>query len=203
MLPKSHKIVYTIYVIWWAIMAINPKYPADWLLENLLVFLCFPLIIWLDRRHHYTLPSIILLLIFASFHSLGSHYTYSEMEHFNFITEFFGFERNHYDRLVHFLFGFLLFHLFFEMIAEYTVSLRAALLFTLMTITSISTLYEIVEWLVAITLHPELGHAFLGSQGDIWDAQKDTVLAMIGATLHLFLHPHYKTLMERRKPTDV
>ena len=100
-MPKSHKLVYAIYVLVWIIMAINPKYPQDWLLENVLVFLVFPFIVWMDKKHNYSLLSIILLLMFASLHSLGSHYTYAEMEHFDGITQFFGFERNHFDRLVH------------------------------------------------------------------------------------------------------
>ena len=74
-MPKSHKLVYAIYVIVWIIMAINPKYPQDWLLENVLVFLVFPFIVWMDKKHNYSLLSIILLLIFASLHSLGTHYT--------------------------------------------------------------------------------------------------------------------------------
>ena len=80
--------VYALYVVVWAYMAIDPKYPDDWLLENILVFLIFPFIVWMDKKHHYSLTSIILLLIFASLHTLGSHYTYAEMEHFNAISHF-------------------------------------------------------------------------------------------------------------------
>ncbi|MGC9351895.1 MAG: DUF2238 domain-containing protein, partial [Sulfurovum sp.] len=123
-MPKSHKIVYSIYVLVWIIMAINPKYRADWLLENILVFLIFPFIVWMDSRHRYSLFSIVLLLIFASLHSLGSHYTYAEMEHFDVTSKFFGFERNHFDRVVHFLFGLLVFRILFEMITYGISSLK-------------------------------------------------------------------------------
>ena len=140
-MPKSHKLIYAIYVIAWIIMAINPKHPQDWLLENVLVFFFFPFIIWMDKRHYYSLLSISLLLIFASLHSLGSHYTYAEMEHFNAITQFFGFERNHFDRLVHFLFGLLTFRMIFEMITPNVVTVKMTLLFTLTMILSISTFY--------------------------------------------------------------
>jgi putative membrane protein len=193
-MPLSHKIVYVVYLLFWIIMAIDPKYRADWLLENILVFIFFPFIIRMDSRYRYSLLSIILLLIFASLHSLGSHYTYAEMEHFDTITQLFGFERNHYDRVVHFLFGFLLFRLFFEMIIIHVTHWKAALIFTVMTVLSISAIYEIIEWLVAIMINPELGHAFLGSQGDIWDAQKDTLVAFIGALLNLIGYRSYKQL---------
>ncbi len=76
-MPKSHKLVYALYVVVCIVMAINPKYPDAWLLENALVILIFPFIIWMDNKHHYTLTSIILLFLFASLHSLGSHYTVS------------------------------------------------------------------------------------------------------------------------------
>ena len=148
----------------------------------------------MDHKHHYTLPSLISLLIFASLHSLGSHYTYAEMEHFNAITEFFGFERNHFDRFVHLLFGLLVFRILFEMIASYTVSIKSALLFTLTMIISISTFYEMLEWLAAVILHPELGMAFLGTQGDVWDAHKDTSLAMLGALINIAFYQSYKHL---------
>ena len=193
-MPKSHKLVYAIYVVVWIIMAINPKYPQDWLLENVLVFLVFPFVVWMDKKHTYSLLSIILLLIFASLHSLGSHYTYAEMEHFNTITQFFGFERNHFDRFVHFLFGLLTFRIMFEMITPSVVTVKVALLFTFTMILSISTFYEVLEWLAAVILHPELGMAFLGTQGDVWDAQKDTISAMIGALINMAFYQNYKHL---------
>jgi len=88
-------------------MAIDPKYRADWLLENVLIFIFFPFIIWMDRKHQFTFLTMVFLLLFASLHSLGSHYTYAEMEHFNVISQFFGFERNHFDRVVHLAYLFL------------------------------------------------------------------------------------------------
>ena len=198
-MPKSHKVVFTIYIIVWTIMAINPKYPQDWLLENVLVFIFFPFIFLMDKKYHYTLPSLVLLLIFASLHSLGSHYTYAEMEHFNAITHFFGFERNHFDRVVHFLFGLLVFRILFEMISSSATTLKTALLFTLTMVISISTFYEMLEWLAAVILHPELGMAFLGTQGDVWDAHKDTALAMIGALINSVFYQSYKHLWLLKK----
>ena len=194
-MPKSHKLIYAIYVLVWIIMAINPKYPQDWLLENVLVFLVFPFIVWMDKKHNYSLLSIILLLIFASLHSLGSHYTYSEMEHFDAITQFFGFERNHFDRLVHFLFGLLLFRILFEMITPGIATVKTALLFTFTMIISISALYEIIEWFAVIIFHPELGSAFLGTQGDVWDSQQDTLVATIGALINMAFYKNYKKLL--------
>jgi putative membrane protein len=200
-MPKSHKIIYALYIIFWTIMAIDPKYPADWLLENVLIFIFFPFIIWMDKKLNFTLLTMIFLLIFASLHSLGSHYTYAEMEHFNGISQFFGFERNHYDRLVHFLFGLLLFRVLFEMIIESVSSVKTALFFTVTLILAISTLYELLEWLAVIVFQPELGMAFLGIQGDIWDAHKDSALAFLGALVNIIFYKSYQKLWESKKMT--
>jgi putative membrane protein len=202
-MPKSHKLVYALYVVVWIIMAINPKYPQDWLLENVLIFIFFPFLFFMDKKYNYTLLSIIFLLIFASLHSLGSHYTYAEMEHFDVITQFFGFERNHFDRLVHFLFGLLTFRVLFEMITEGTNTVKTALLFTFTMIVSISTVYELLEWLAAVILRPDLGMAFLGTQGDVWDAHKDTALATAGALVNIAFYQSYKHLWLSKRHQDL
>lgn len=198
-MEKSHKIIYGIYILIWIIMAINPKYPEDWLLENILVFLFFPFVLWSDIKYKYTLLSIFFLLIFASLHSLGSHFTYAQMEYFNFITQFFGFERNHFDRVVHFLFGLLVFRILFEIITVYSNSVKSSLFFTFSLVVCIATIYELLEWLAAVTFYPELGMAFLGTQGDIWDAHKDTLLACIGAFINIIFYKHYKKLWSLKR----
>ncbi len=197
MMPKSHKIIYALYIVVWILSAINPKYPQDWLLENVLVFIFFPTVVWLDLRYRFTDLSLILLLIFASLHSLGAHYTYAEMEYFKPIMQFFGLERNHFDRVVHFLFGLLTFRIIFELITPKVKSWGAALFFTFMTIAGISAIYELIEWGAAVILHPDLGMAFLGTQGDIWDAHKDMLMAKIGAAINLLLYPYYKRFFLR------
>jgi len=175
-------------------MAIDPKYPSDWLLENVLVFLFFPFLVWMDFKHHFSVVALSMLLVFASLHSLGSHFTYAEMEYFDFITKWMGFERNHFDRVVHFLFGLLVFRTLFELVAIKIKTFRAAMFFTFTLVLSISTLYEIIEWLAAIIFHPELGIAFLGTQGDVWDSQKDTVAACLGAMLNLLFYRKYRDI---------
>ena len=202
-MPGSHKIVYAVYLIIWAILAINPRYRDDWLLENVLVVIVFPTVIWLDRRYRFSLTGIILLLVFASLHSLGSHFTYSEMEYFDPVTHFFGFERNHFDRVVHFLFGLLVFRLLFELLAPGGRRIGTALLFTFTLIVTISTLYEMLEWFAAIIFHPELGIAFLGTQGDVWDSQKDMIAAMLGALINLAFYKRYEKLLDRSRHKEV
>ena len=177
--------IYILYLIVWAFLAINPKYPDDWLLENILIFIFFPIILWLDKKYSFTLFSVISLLVFGIFHSIGAHYTYSQMPHFDVVTQIFEFERNHFDRLVHFLFGLLLFRPILEIVTAYLGRRKIALFFTFSLIVTIATLYEILEWFAAMIFNPDLGVAFLGAQGDVWDAQQDIVIAIIGALINV------------------
>ncbi len=187
-MPKSHKILYFIYIVIWIISAIDPKYPSDWLIENILVITLFPVVIWLDTKYRLSFWALFMLLVFASLHSLGAHFTYAKMSYFDVITHMFGFERNHFDRVVHFLFGALVFRTFFEIISHYVTKKRVTLIFTFTLIVSISTLYEILEYFAAVIFHPELGIAFLGTQGDVWDAQKDTIAAISGAVINIMIY---------------
>ena len=197
-MPRSHQLIYGIYIIIWTIMAIHPKYPEDWLLENILVFLFFPFLIWMDLKYSFSVVALSMFLVFASLHSLGSHFTYAKMEYFDVITNWMGFERNHFDRVVHFLFGLLLFRIFFEIVMSYAKTFRSAIFFTSTLILSISMLYEIIEWLAEIIFHPELGIAFLGTQGDVWDAQKDNIAAFLGTLLNLIFYRTYKDIYHKK-----
>ena len=183
LIPQSHKILYIVYVLVWIVLAIDPVYREDWFLENILVFLFFPLLIFLDRKYQLSFMAIFLFLIFAICHGVGAHFTYAEMKYFDFITDFFGFSRNHYDRVVHFLSGLLLFKFFLEIIYHHVKRYKASIVFTFCVIVSIAAVYEIVEWWAAALFHPELGASFLGAQGDIWDAQKDILVAILGALI--------------------
>lgn len=80
------------------------------------------------------------------------------------------------------------------MLSNAATTARATLFFTFTVIVFISTLYELLEWLVAVLFHPELGMAFLGTQGDVWDAHKDTALAMTGALINMAFCRSYTTL---------
>jgi putative membrane protein len=124
-----------------------------------------------------------MLFIFFVLHGIGAHYTYSEMPWFSPITQFFGFERNHYDRLIHFLFGFLLFLPFYELFLSFQKSKRNTLLLTLAFLFAVSGMYEVIEWIATEVTHSELGTAFLGMQGDPWDSQKDMLLCYVGSSL--------------------
>ena len=168
----------------WIWAAINPVFPHDWLLENYLVFLFVPVILVLGHYFKLSKVSYTLITLFMILHVIGSHYTYEHVPFGNTLRDMFGGERNMYDRLVHFLCGFLLFYPMREMFMRLArVKGFWSYLLPIDMLGSFSALYEIIEWLAARNVDPAAGLAFLGSQGDIWDAQKDMLLAILGACL--------------------
>lgn len=185
-MPNKRLLFYS-YIVIWGLLAIAPRYRDDWLLENILVFIGVPLVIYLDRRFSFSPLAALCLFIFLSLHAVGSHYTYSETPLFTLLSTISHLERNHFDRIVHFLFGFLLFVPLLDLFRHLAASARLRLVVTVLVLFCSSGIYEILEWLASEITHPELGIAFLGTQGDVWDAQKDMVLAHIGSLLALLL----------------
>ena len=172
------------YGVFWAALAIEPKHRADWLLENLLVF-AFAGFLFLTRK---TIPfstvSYCLMTAFLALHAVGAHYTYSETPIGYWIQDWLSQDRNHYDRFIHFGFGLLMFYPVRELVTLTTrVRGAAASIFAYCGIVFFSTVYEILEWVTAQIVSPETAMAFLGTQGDVFDAQKDSALAMIGALI--------------------
>lgn len=174
-------------VVWfWA--AIDPVYPHDWLLENYLVFIFVPLILVTARYFKLSNVSYTLITLFMILHVIGSHYTYAEVPFGYTLQNWIGAERNMYDRLVHFSYGFLLAYPMREVFVRLTKAKGFWGYYLPLDITlSFSAVYEIIEWWTARNVSSDAGIAFLGAQGDIWDAQKDMLMAGIGATIAMFI----------------
>ena len=170
------------YALVWISTAIKPFDRQDWLLENFLVFLALPAMVVLFRRRLLSNVSYALLFVFLTLHAIGAHFTYTEMPLGNLLRDNLNWSRNHYDRVVHFAFGLLVAYPVREVLVG--LGLRRRVLSGVVAIHVVmawSGLYEVVEGLVAHLVNPELGAAFNGIQGDIWDAQKDMSLALTGA----------------------
>ena len=181
-----HVFLLAIFAAVWGWAAIEPRYPQDWLLENYLVFAFVPLILLAARHYRLSSLSCTLVTVFLLLHVVGSHYTYSEVPLGFTLQHWFDAERNMYDRLVHFSFGLLLAYPFQEVFMRATtVNGGWTYVLPLQGVMSFSFTYEIIEWRVAERVDPAAGLAFLGAQGDLWDAQKDMALAVVGAVIAL------------------
>ncbi|TKR57133.1 DUF2238 domain-containing protein [Allopusillimonas ginsengisoli] len=190
------RIVAIAYLVLWASLAIAPYDRADWLLENALVAALFLALWGMRRKFRFSNVSLILIIVFLALHAVGSHYTYSEVPYDQWwqamtghtLNSIFGWERNHYDRLVHFSYGLLLAYPIREFFLR-VVEVRGfwAYFLPLDVTLSTSALYELIEWAAAEVFGGELGMQYLGTQGDIWDSHKDMALAALGALIAMLI----------------
>ncbi len=174
-----------VFLAVWAVCAISPHSREDWLLENLVTFVGVPTAVVSFRRFRFSDRSYVQATIFLILHSIGAHYTYSLVPLGDWVGGALGLARNHFDRVVHFSFGLLMMRPMRELGFRRDPKLGrfAKLYFSTAGIGLWSMIYEIVEWLVASIVDPAAGAAYLGTQGDPWDAQKDMGLALLGAFL--------------------
>lgn len=176
-----------VFVLAWLAAAIAPENRLDWFLENLLVFVGVGFLGYFYRSRPLSDLSYLLILAFLLFHLLGSHYTYSKVPIGLWVQDVLAHDRNHFDRMVHFIFGLLLAYPVRESLMRYAGAGRGLSAFaTFSVIAASSAVYETMEWVVAIIVSPEAAMAYLGTQGDVFDAQKDATLAMAGGLLGLF-----------------
>lgn len=196
----TRKVYFTVFisaiVVLWAALAISPNDRSDWLLENVLLFLGAAVLLATRRRLPLSGVSYTLILVFFCLHIIGAHYTYAEVpydEAFRDLTgssfnEIIGWKRNNYDRIVHFSYGLLLAYPIRELFLR-VANVRGfwGYFLPLDLTMSTSMLYELIEWLSAVYFGGDLGTAFLGSQGDEWDAQKDMALASLGALITMVI----------------
>jgi putative membrane protein len=177
-------IAVSVYLILWIALAISPRDRSDWFLENLLIFISVAVLAITYRRFQFSNASYLLILIFLAFHTIGAHYTYSKVPAGFWLQHWFHLSRNHYDRVIHFAFGFLLVYPMTEVLERsgrvkqmWAPWLAASALWAL------SSFFEIVEAVIAMIVRPDLGTAYLGTQGDMWDAQKDMACAFVGSAI--------------------
>jgi putative membrane protein len=189
-------ILATVFAVIWLLLAIAPLHRNDWILENVLVALFILAMAALYRRFVFSRVSMTLIFIFLCIHAVGAHYTYSEVPIDKWssvltghsIADLTGWKRNHFDRFVHFSYGLMLAYPIREIFLR-IANVRGFWGYFLPWDLTLSTslLYELIEWAAAGIFGGELGMAFLGAQGDIWDAHKDMALAGLGATFAVLI----------------
>jgi len=168
------------------ILSIQPSDRTVWIIEVIPVVSIFLLLLFTFDRFRFSNLSYTLISIGLIWHTIGAHYTFANVP-FDFITQQFDFQRNHYDRIGHFLVGLYAYPIAEFMIKKRDTNYITAIFFALFFIMSIACGYEIVEWIYAELEGGNTGIEFLGSQGDNWDAQKDMLANTLGAIVSLCL----------------
>ncbi len=167
---------------------INPYDRLTWWLEAFPAGFAVILLGSTIRRFRFTDLVYILIAIHAIILLIGAHYTYARMPVFDYIRTALELERNHYDRLGHFVQGFVPAMIARELLLRTSQLKTGKWLFAIIVLScaGISALFEVFEWLVA-AISGGAADDFLALQGDVWDTQKDMLLATIGAAMALWL----------------
>ncbi|MBV9211919.1 MAG: DUF2238 domain-containing protein [Acidobacteria bacterium] len=186
-----------IYLIGFAVLAIRPYDRWDWAMENFFPLMMLLATVVAYRYYKFTRLSYYLIFFYLFVQSYGGHYTYALAPPFNWLRDEFHLSRNHYDRVAHFMLGFLMAIPIREILLQFIKASRRWMAFiTASIVLAIGAFYEFIEWWTSLLVSPQLGDAFLGTQGDIWDSHWDMLLALIGAILALafFMRLHDKQL---------
>jgi putative membrane protein len=159
-----------------------------WWLEALPALIATVLLWVTYRRFRFTDLAYGLIFVHAVILLIGAHYTCAEVPPFNWLRGTYDLSRNHYDRIGHFAQGFVPAMAARVLLLRTSPLKRGRWLFALIVLSclGISAAYELLEW-AAAEVSGEAASAFLGTQGDSWDTQKDTALALIGATTALLV----------------
>lgn len=189
-------ILTALFAVLWAALALDPVDRAAWALENALVVLFILALFASYRMFPLSRVSYTLIFVFLCLHEIGAHYTYARVPYDDWfislygfsVNQALGFERNNFDRAIHFSYGLLIAYPVREVFIRignvrgfwgYFLPLDLTM--------STSMLFELFEWIVAEFFGGDLGPTYLGTQGDIWDAHKDMALASLGALLVMCL----------------
>lgn len=191
------------FAVFWLLLALSPHDRSDWLLENLLLVVFVAALAASHRALPLSRISYTLIWLFLLLHTVGAHYTYSLVPWADWLRAL-GLpapaegSRNHFDRIVHFSYGLLLAYPVREVFLR-VADLRGfwGYFFPFDVTLSTSVAYELIEWASAEIFGGDLGVAFLGTQGDVWDAQKDMALAGLGALLAMLITAALNYMLER------
>jgi putative membrane protein len=182
----------------WIWMGIDPHERSAWLLENALTVVAVGVLGATYRRFPLSRVSYTLIFLFLCLHTVGAHYTYSLVPYDEAVNEFFGWKRNNFDRVVHFCYGLLLAYPIRELFLRVAGVRGFWGYFLPLDLTmSTSMLYELIEWMAAELFGGDLGIAYLGTQGDVWDAHKDMALASLGALIAMCITAFVNSRLRR------
>ena len=175
------------YVVLSVVLAVHPYDRVTWWAENIPIWVIVAALVVTHRRFQFSNLAYLMMSVLVYMHTVGGHFTFERVP-FGWVTDAFGFERNHYDRIAHFSVGFYAYAIAeFLWVKRLSASKWVVSLFAVFAIFTVAAAYEIIEWLYAASSDPEAGAAFLGSQGDIWDAQQDMLADGLGSIVAVLL----------------
>jgi putative membrane protein len=189
-------VLFALFGLFWLALAIHPLDRSDWMLENALAVAGIGVLALTYRWFRFSRVSYTLIFLFLCLHEIGAHYTYAKVPYDSWVKaiagtsleSLFGTDRNHFDRLGHFAFGLLLSYPMREVFVRVAQARGFWSYYLPLDMTmAFSMLFELIEWGAASFFGGDLGVAYLGTQGDPWDAQKDMALASLGGLIAMIV----------------
>ena len=178
----------------------RPEKVFDWWLENVAALSFLAILAVTYRRLPLSNLSYLLIFVYLSMHEWGAEYKYSDVPLGEWMKPWLNTSRNHYDRIMHFSYGLLLAYPMQEWFMRVVgVTNRWRYLLPVESTLAFSACYEMLEALAASVLTPERGEEFVGMQGDIWDSQKDMLMAGLGADAAVMIIAAVRTVLSRRQ----
>ena len=176
------------YAVIWIATAIAPRDWPTWLLENILVVLAIGVLVLTYRQFAFSNLSYLLIALFLALHANGAHTGYMHSPIGAWLRDTLELRRNPYDRVIHCAFGLLLAYPLRELLVR-TGGIRgwAANWLPVILVLAASTCFEVIESVVAAIVSPDSGPAWLGAQGDEWDAHFDMGMALLGAVAAMLI----------------
>ncbi len=189
MLPTKAPLLTWLTMAYFAVFlfsAVEPFSRAVWIAEILPAAGILATIWWVSRSFRFSNTAYILMFVWLTLHTIGAKYTFAEVP-FDWFNQLIGSERNNFDRVAHYSIGLYAYPVAEYLIKNKLASATVSILFALFAVMSVAAGYEIIEWWYAALAGGDEGIAFLGSQGDIWDAQQDMLMDTLGALTSLAL----------------
>lgn len=200
---KQNKLVQffiAVFFICWTVTFINTPNRTNWFTENTLTLIFLIVLSASYKKFTFSQASYTMIFVYILLHIYGAEYTYAENPFGYWLKDTLSMNRNHYDRIVHCSFGLLLAYPMRDYFKNHFQWPKWVCWVLPCEITlSFSGMYELIEWLVADIFFPAEGDAYLGSQGDIWDAQKDMGLAFIGSIAAMLVISSIKKITKTKK----
>lgn len=184
-------------IVFTIISCFRPIFPEQQILQHIGTLFIALLLLWDIKKKRLTNTAFLGIALFGLVHIIGARYIYSYVPYPEFLLKYFdfdinaclGWQRNHYDRLVHFSFGLFILPSLFEFIySKYTRKIGFAFLVSWLLLQTFSLVYELFEWSLTLIMSDADAENYNGQQGDIWDAQKDMALAMLGSSISGFIY---------------
>lgn len=174
------------------ITCIHPVFPTEQFLQHVGTLALLFMLVFDLKKNQLSLTAFTGLVLFTLLHIIGARYIYSYVPYNEWcklifhidVNALFHTSRNHFDRIVHFSFGAMFFPYVYELFnGKKGLNVLMKIIIAWMCIQTASMLYELFEWTLTLVLSGEAANDYNGQQGDMWDAQKDMVLALLGSTI--------------------